>query len=105
MARERKGVSTVPEQEEMTVVILKFKGGCDTLRKGFDTVSQALAALGPQPPLSGRKLLTAQMDAQRLTEGCESTVDGGGEEVDESLETENGAGNGSDLRVAGAPRK
>jgi hypothetical protein len=37
------------DQEEMTVVILRFKGGGDTLRKGFDTVSQALAALGPTP--------------------------------------------------------
>ena len=35
------------EQEEMTVVILRFKGGGETLQKGFDTVSQALAALGP----------------------------------------------------------
>jgi hypothetical protein len=35
------------QQEEMTVVILRFNGTGDTLRKGFDAVSQALAALAP----------------------------------------------------------
>jgi hypothetical protein len=34
----------------MTVVILRFKGGGDTLRKGFDTVSEALSVLGPAIP-------------------------------------------------------
>ncbi|MGB7591715.1 MAG: hypothetical protein WCD04_06660 [Terriglobia bacterium] len=49
MPRENKSkmVQVSGEQEEMTVVILRFKGGGETLQRGFDTVSQALAALGP----------------------------------------------------------
>ncbi len=57
MARDGKNRITQVngEQEEMTVVILRFKGGGETLQKGFDTVSQALAALGP-PAVSQRRL-------------------------------------------------
>jgi hypothetical protein len=43
MARDAKKPPPLKdEQEEMTVVILKFSGSGETLRKGFDTVSQAL---------------------------------------------------------------
>jgi hypothetical protein len=73
------------------------------LRKGFDTVAQALAALGPQQLLPGRKLLTAQVDAQRIADGSEGTVDGEGVD-EEALELENGSGSGSAPRVPGAPR-
>ena len=50
MARERKperGPDESRAQEEMTVVVLKFKGGSQSLQKGFDAVSQAISALGP----------------------------------------------------------
>jgi hypothetical protein len=61
MAREKnKGFGGPEEQEGMTVVILRFKGGGDTLRKGFDTVSQALAALGPAVPAPPEKELFRQ---------------------------------------------
>jgi|SRR5579875_804730 len=43
------------EQEEMTVVVLRFRGGSQSLQKGFDTVSQALAALR-QSPIHHRRL-------------------------------------------------
>jgi hypothetical protein len=43
------------EQEEMTVVILRFKGAGESLQKGFDTVGQALAMLG-QPAIHQRRL-------------------------------------------------
>jgi hypothetical protein len=48
MARDKKPAhgSTEPQQEEMTVVVLKFKGGSHSLQKGFDAVSQAINALG-----------------------------------------------------------
>jgi hypothetical protein len=39
----------------MTVVVMHFKGAGETLRKGFDTVSQAIAALG-QPAVPQRRL-------------------------------------------------
>jgi hypothetical protein len=38
-------------QEEMTVMVLRLKGGGDTLRKGFDALNHALAALGAPAPL------------------------------------------------------
>jgi hypothetical protein len=50
MARDKKPAhgAAEPQQEEMTVVVLKFKGGSHSLQKGFDAVSQAINALGPQ---------------------------------------------------------
>lgn len=52
MARSTKGA--VPpvgqeQQEEMTVVVLRLKGGGDTLKKGFDALTAAFSALGPAP--------------------------------------------------------
>jgi hypothetical protein len=57
MVRSTKG--SVPQgnedrQEEMTVVVLKLKGGGDTLRKGFDALSSAFALLGPGAVLTKR---------------------------------------------------
>ena len=40
------------QQQEMTVVIFRFKGGGETLRKGFDTVSQAIRQIGPTMPVA-----------------------------------------------------
>ena len=40
------------QQEEMTVVIFRFKGGGETLRKGFDTVSQAIRQISPTMPVA-----------------------------------------------------
>jgi hypothetical protein len=59
MARGSKNPTMLnKEQEEMTVVVMRFKGAGETLRKGFDTVSQAIAALGtmtvPQRRLASR---------------------------------------------------
>ena len=49
MARDKKpvGGSVEPQQEEMTVVVFKFKGGAESMQKGFDAVNNAIAALGP----------------------------------------------------------
>jgi len=62
MARDGKTrfPQTNAEQEEMTVVILRFKGGGETLQKGFDTVSQALAALGPPATIHRKPALPAK---------------------------------------------
>ena len=35
-------------QEEMTVFVLRMKGGGDTMRKGFDALNHAVAALAGQ---------------------------------------------------------
>jgi hypothetical protein len=52
MARSTRGA--VPpvgqeQQEEMTVVVLRLKGGGDTLKKGFDALTAAFNSLGPAP--------------------------------------------------------
>ncbi len=50
MAREKKPLLPAyqaPEQEEMTVVVVKFKGGPESMQKGFDAVNNAILALGP----------------------------------------------------------
>lgn len=74
------------QQEEMTVVVLKFKGGSQSLQKGFETVSQALAMLSPAPSNRNRsvqrqpqqlELLPAQgqvieTDAQNFSEQSEA---------------------------------
>src|SRR5690348_9741506 len=93
MARDKNKAFPGPEeQEEMTVVILRFKGGGETLRKGFDTVSQALAALGPPAPV-GRRLLAARQDAQALVNGTDSGEDPDGLDHEEAAsEGENGDG-------------
>ena len=52
MPREKKqayGPIQPQPQEELTVVVMKYKGGSQSLQKGFDAVSQAIAALGPAP--------------------------------------------------------
>jgi hypothetical protein len=57
MARENRNKPAHSDdgaQEEMTVVVLKFKGGSQSLQKGFDTVSQAIAALGGPPAVAYR---------------------------------------------------
>lgn len=57
MARDKKPVPGHDDrqpQEEMTVVVLKFKGGSASLQKGFDAVTQAIAALGMPAALPPR---------------------------------------------------
>jgi hypothetical protein len=50
MAREKKPVpgSNEPQpQEEITFIVVKFKGGPESMQKGFDAVNNAINALGP----------------------------------------------------------
>lgn len=57
MAREKRYVPPAyehPAQEEMTVVVVKFKGGPESMQKGFDAVNNAIAALGPTQPVPQR---------------------------------------------------
>jgi hypothetical protein len=61
MARDKKPVQPVymaAEQEEMTVVVVKFKGGPESMQKGFDAVNNAISALGPAHPNSPRVVVT-----------------------------------------------
>jgi hypothetical protein len=75
MARGRKLGDEEP-QEEMTVVVLRFKGSSQTLQKSFDAVSQALGALGPvqQHP--------ARLQRRELPAGQAGNGNGGAVDVD-----------------------
>jgi hypothetical protein len=86
MTRERKtGVGSVePQQEEMTVVVLKFKGGSNSLQKGFEAVSQAIAALGTSPQNNHRGAVPRQ--PVQLPPTQEVLVDPGDEDVPEADE-------------------
>jgi hypothetical protein len=105
MAREKKAFTGPEEQEEMTVVILRFKGGGDTLRKGFDTVSQALAALGPAVPApTVQRLRPPRAEVEVFRNGDKSTGNATADDPEDgSIEGENG--NSADPRQPGGPRK
>ena len=62
MARDKKPFAGSPEQqqEEMTVVVFKFKGGAESMQKGFDAVNSAIAALGPSHPHTPRVVVQRQ---------------------------------------------
>jgi hypothetical protein len=109
MPREKKSLagSNEPQpQEEMTVVVMRFRGSGDTLQKGFDTVSQALAALGPpQPPVQQRVLV--QRPAAQLPAGPDVIDAEAREAEDDEFEpaaAEPAASNGRPKRVY-EPRK
>jgi hypothetical protein len=90
MAKDKKPApGEQPPQEEMTVVVLKFKGGAQSLQKGFDTVSQAIAALGGPVPANNHRPVTNRPAAQLAA--ADTIIDADAEDVtdtDETPETE-----------------
>jgi len=60
MAREKRTVPLAYElaQEELTVVVVKFKGGPESMQKGFEAVNNAIASLGPAQPSNQRVALS-----------------------------------------------
>ncbi len=99
MAREKKpvrGADEPQQQEEMTVVVLKFKGGSQSLQKGFDAVSQAINALGPGPQNTHRVVVhrsPAQIAAgngEAMDMEPETPIDDSEEEIDDTQQ-DNGA--------------
>lgn len=77
------------QQEEMTVVVMRFKGSGESLQKGFDAVSQAIAALGvPQPPMQQRVFAPprppVQLPAGPVIEG--QVQNGDGEYIEEEAD-------------------
>ena len=64
------------EPEELTVVVMRFRGSGETIRRGFDTVSQALNALAPPvqvlpPSRPARKLAPASSNSTEAMEPAE----------------------------------
>jgi len=70
-------------QEEMTVVVLRIRGQGDTLKKGFDALNHAFAALGQGQPVVGTRRLSAG-----LSKAAESREDDQGVEVEQLDEIE-----------------
>lgn len=67
MAREKRPVPPAyeqPAQEEMTVVVVKFKGGPESMQKGFDVVNNAIASLGPAQPSHQQRVVVTRTPAQ-----------------------------------------
>src|SRR5277367_3127287 len=65
MAREKRPVPPAYElasQEEMTVVVVKFKGGPESMQRGFDAVNNAIAALRPAHP--GNRVIVQRTPSQ-----------------------------------------
>ncbi len=65
------------ESEELTVVVMRFRGSGETIRKGFDTVTQALNALAPPvqvlpPPRPARKLAAGTSNGTETTEPADA---------------------------------
>jgi hypothetical protein len=79
MAKKTLHATDSSQQEEMTVVVLKFKGGSQSLQKGFDAVTQAIAALSPAP--SNHRVIVQRGPAE-IT-GGEDILDAETEEIDE----------------------
>lgn len=75
-----------PSEEELTVVVMRFKGSGETIRKGFETVTQALQALAPPqiiaPPRHVRALASGSVSPRAngapaaITEAEEPYEDG-----------------------------
>jgi hypothetical protein len=76
------------EQEEMTVIVLKFKGGSQSLSRGFEAISQALAAaqLGGPPAVSriGTKSRAAAIESHDESEQDSEPIDD--EDIEEPAE-------------------
>lgn len=89
------------EQEEMMVVVLRIKGKSGTLQKGFDTVSQALSALGVQPVTQQRRLNSTQHGTlpapgeNGKADETSQVIDGEIEEVPEEDAPERESGGGT----------
>jgi hypothetical protein len=107
MAREKKaarGPDESPPQEEMTVVVLKFKGGSESLQKGFDAVSQAIAALGPAPPNNHRAAIQ-RTPAHIAAPQNGSVIDADTEDVVEGAEEPEETAAVAETATNGKPKK
>ena len=85
----------------MTVVVLKFKGGSHSLQKGFDAVTQAIAALGAPAANNHRTLI--QRGPAQITAGNGDIIDQDPEAGDEEGAPEHET-SGQQAQDAGAPK-
>jgi len=77
MVRDKKifvGSNDGPQQEEMTVVVFKFKGGAESMQKGFEAVNNAIAALGPSHAGHQRTIVQRPPTQAALPSGASGKV-------------------------------
>jgi hypothetical protein len=72
--RSARGSDEPQPQEEMTVIVLKFKGGSHSVHKAFDAVSQALSLLGPGGQSNNQNVVQRQPRQLPSAEG--KVIDG-----------------------------
>jgi hypothetical protein len=89
-------------QEEMTVFVLRIKGSGDTLRKGFDALNHAVAALGTgQAAVTTVKRLSAAQGKVELPEDPElETVQADEEDDVVTIDAPAASGNGKPRSVS-----
>lgn len=91
-------------QEEMTVFVLRMKGGGDTMRKGFDALNHAVAALaGQQTVVTVTKRLPVSPGNAELPDDSQLDVEqadgeGAGEAV--TIDASAAVGNGKPRPIA-----
>ena len=108
MAREKKPVAAAnnaEHQEEMTVVVFKFKGGAESMQKGFEAVNNAIATLAPSHASPQRTVVQPTPKQMPLPLSNGNVIDVEAEEpADETMEPEEeGAALGADGN--GKPKK
>jgi hypothetical protein len=107
MAREKKpvpGSNEPPAEEEITVFVLKFKGGSQSVQKGFDVVSQAIAALGPATP-ANQRVIVHRAPAQIPAPANGTIIDAEHEDVVEENAAEDAGPETPAPATSGAPPK
>src|SRR5262245_60165712 len=100
------------QDEEMSVVVLKFKGSGETLRRGMDTVAQALAALGGAPTqttirhVNGRKASQLSPPAAEAIDANGAATEIDDEHIEESDDDSEGQErDATSPKAPAAPRK
>lgn len=73
----KKNTRVEPEEqeEELTVFVMRFKGTGETMRKGFDTVSQALQAMGPAQMIAAPPRVLRRLNADVLPAAGADTME------------------------------
>ncbi len=87
------GPAVEPEQEEITFIVVKFKGGSQSMQKGFDAVNNAISALGPVNPGNQRVIVqrTPAQIAAPPANGNSNVIDAETEEIGDEHEVEESA--------------
>jgi hypothetical protein len=105
MAREKRAGRDSDEpqaqQEEMTVIVLKFKGGSQSLQKGFEAVSQALSALGEGSSNNHR---VVKRQPQRLASPEDKVIEVEDTATDDTAQETPLSGNGKVKKPQASPR-